>query len=184
MITDKELIKQIKQDPSKGISAAIDLFGAPIKAICISILNGYTKEDVEEAISDTFVALWRGIDHYNISYNASLKSYLYGMARRTALNKRRELMKNQTNEEYDEKLASDFNTEELAISELNIMMLRAFIDDMRSPEHEMFVKRYFEEKQVKVIAKELGVSEKYVENRIARGKQKLRKQFIENGVLL
>jgi RNA polymerase sigma factor, sigma-70 family len=183
-IKDKELIKLIKKDPSLGLSKAIDCYGGAIKVICLSILNGYSREDVEEAVSDTFVALWKGIENFHQENNVSLKSYLYGIARRTALNKRRQLQKTSTNEEYDTEQASDFDTEEEAMQELNGMLLRALIEEMKSPDREIFVKRYFGEKMVKEIADELRVSAKFVENRLARGKEKLRKQLIENGVMV
>ena len=56
---DRKLIRLINRNPEKGISLALDLYGSSVKTICSSILAGRPEQDVEEAIAETFVRLWR-----------------------------------------------------------------------------------------------------------------------------
>ena len=56
---EQELLDCLSEDVSLGIELAIRQYGKAVKTICRSILSGYSGEDIEEAISDTFVGLWR-----------------------------------------------------------------------------------------------------------------------------
>ena len=42
---------------------------------------------MEECISDTFFKLWSNVDKFKEEKNISLKSYIYAIARNTALDK-------------------------------------------------------------------------------------------------
>ena len=88
---DADLLKILHENTSYGIEVAIDTYGKAVKTICQTILTGFSEEDVEEAVSDTFVGLWKAIDRIKLERETGLKEYLYGIARRTALNKRRKL---------------------------------------------------------------------------------------------
>ena len=65
----------------------------------------FTSEDIEETISDVFVALWMARDKIEVTKDCGLKEYLYDIARKTALNRRRKLMRVQSgvsDEEIDD----------------------------------------------------------------------------------
>ena len=64
-IHSARLIKQIRKDPERGMAEVMDLYSGQVRTICRNILEGYPKEDVEEAVAQTFLALWRGIDRYS-----------------------------------------------------------------------------------------------------------------------
>ena len=86
---EEELIAILMEDTEAGMAMVIDLYGDAIKTICYSILKGFPEEDIQEAIADTFVGLWSEIANgqYDVMRNAEIKFYLYGIARKTALNK-------------------------------------------------------------------------------------------------
>lgn len=54
---EQELLDCLSEDVSLGIELAIRQYGKAVKTICRSILSGYSGEDIEEAVSDTFVGL-------------------------------------------------------------------------------------------------------------------------------
>ena len=55
---------------------------------------------------------------------------------------------------------------------------------MKSPDKEIFTLRYFNQNTIKEIANKLVLKTKTVENKLARGKVKLRKQLINIGIEL
>ena len=63
---EQELLDCLSEDVSLGIELAIRQYGKAVKTICQSILSGYSGEDIEEAISDTFVGLWRSREKIKI----------------------------------------------------------------------------------------------------------------------
>ena len=86
---DRQLALLLKNDPARGLEAALDRYGGAVKVICAAILGEENHQEVEEAISDSFVALWKGLDKYDPEL--PLSSWLYGIARRTAQNRRKRM---------------------------------------------------------------------------------------------
>jgi len=86
---DRQLALLLKNDPARGLEAALDRYGGAVKVICAAILGAENRQEVEEAISDSFVALWKGLDKYDPEQ--PLSSWLYGIARRTAMNRRKQM---------------------------------------------------------------------------------------------
>jgi len=183
-INDKELILLIKNNPSLGMSKALDLYGSAIKTIVKSILLGFSNEDIEETISDSFTALWRSIDNFNINKQTSIKSYLYGISRRTALNKKRVLSKEKCNIDIDKiNSESDKNVEEEVCRKIDMEIIKDLIKSMKNPDKQIFIYRYFFQKKVKEISQDLNLKPKKVENILARGKEKLKKQLVERSIM-
>ena len=81
-MNDQSLIHLLKADPEEGLRMAISLYGKAIKTICYSILRDAPDEDIEEAVSDTFVAIWQSARNFRTDQGVSFKSYCYGIARK------------------------------------------------------------------------------------------------------
>lgn len=182
-MNDKELIRLIEKSPSEGISLALDLYGGAVKTICQAILVGYSQADIEEVISDTFTSLWRSIAHYDIDRHTSLKSYLYGIARNLALNKRRTLAKTSHIDLEEIDPIPTESTEEQVSLLINSQMIYDAIMALDSPDKEIFLHRYYLDERIKTIADTLHLTEKAVENRLNRGKNNLKKQLLKRGVI-
>lgn len=178
VMTDVELTDKIKNCPSDGISAAIELYGGAVLKICNDILKGYQSEDVEEAVSDVFVALWKSVGEKRYNGQTPVKYYIYGIARKTALGKRREMTKAVKTDVIDEvDIDSGENVEERIIEKSQKDIIEGLILSMKSPDREVFKYRYYEQMQVKEIAQKLIISPKKVENILFRGKNNLKKQL-------
>ena len=177
-ITDQQLIRLIEKSPSDGISLALDLDGGAVKTICSSILSGFSESDIEETVSDSFTSLWRSISHYDYDKHSTVKSYLYGIARNLALNKKRSLSKHPSTDLEEANLPSVESAEEQVSSLIESQLIYDAIMDK-----EIFIHRYFLDERVKAIAMALNLTEKSVENRLRRGKLHLKAQLIKRGVI-
>ena len=180
----------LDNDASKAMEMIIDKYGGAVKTICKSILLGFTSEDIEETISDVFVALWMARDKIEVTKDCGLKEYLYGIARKPALNRRRKLMRVQSgvsDEEIDDadaagKLVASDDVEQNVIKNSEYVLLHQLIEDMKNPDNEIFSFRYFEGYSIKEIAEKLGLKAKTVENRLGRGRKRLKTQLVECGI--
>lgn len=182
-MSEQELLYYIRTDTSLGLQKAIEEYGGAVKTICRSILAGYSDEDVEEAVSDTFVGLWRASERIELVDGSGLKGYLYGIARRTALNKKRKLAKQQTMEDIDTVVeAADTDVEQEAVRNAEYQILYQMVLDMTSPDKEIFLYRYFRDYTVKEIATNLAITAKTVENRLRRGRARLKRQLLQVGI--
>lgn len=187
---EKEILRMLENDASVAMEKIIDKYGGAVKTICRSILLGFTDEDIEETISDVFVALWLARERIEVTKDCGLKEYLYGIARRTALNRRRKLMRVQSglsDEEIDVadasgRLVAGDDVEHEVIRNSEYILLHQLIEEMKSPDNEIFAFRYFEGYSIKEIAEKLGLKAKTVENRLGRGRNKLRTQLVQCGI--
>lgn len=182
-INEESILLMLKNSPGEGISMALDAYGGPVKTICKNILFDCSQEDIEEAVADSFVGLWKSIDKFNRNGDYSLKSYLYGIARHTALDKRRTIKKEAGTLPVEEvvidaaiDLESDF------AKKLNDNIVHNSVDSMDEPMRSVFILRYFYFEKVNDIARRLGLTPKVVENHLYRGKSKLRCELLERGI--
>ena len=182
---EKEMLRLLDNDASKAMEKIINRYGSAVKTIL-----EYSNEDIEETVSDAFVALWMARHKIEVTNECGIKEYLYGITRRTALNRRRKLTKTRlglTNEEISDidasgRLVAGNDVEKEVISKSEYILLHQLIEEMKSPDNEIFSFRYFEGYSIKEIAERMGLKAKTVENRLCRGRVRLRNQLIHCGV--
>ena len=183
-ISDIQLADEIKQEPSKGLEKAIELYGGAVKVICRAILSGYSGEDIEEAISDVFASLWQNICLYDPK-KTRLKSYIYGIARNTANNKKRSVANEKPHENIEDVSALAFDdTEYEALHSMNTGIMREMIMALKPPANMVFTYRYFYDMSAEDIANSLDIPTKKVQNILFRYKEKLRHEFDKRGILI
>ena len=58
-MNEKSLLKKLQNKDEKALEDIIDLYNAYVTTIVGSLLSSKgTKEDMEEVVADTFIALW------------------------------------------------------------------------------------------------------------------------------
>ena len=174
--------KLILQDPETGISRAVDLYGGAVKTICRNILAGYPDEDVEEAVAQSFAELWRSMPNYSPSRGSSVKSWLYGIARKSALMHRRQKPLFESIPLEDAITGTDTAAEDNFLSKEDERILHLTVEEMDEPARTIFILRYFYFEKVAEIARKLDLPCKKVENILFREKAKLRRILTERGI--
>lgn len=183
-MNDEKLIKLIKNNPSKGLSAAIDQYGAFVKTIAVRILGYENKQDIEECVSDVFVELWKSIDKFN-SDKGPLKNYIISIARHVGINTfNRKIIKHELIplEEDDLEIELDLTNE--VSKTINQSIIKETLEELTQPDKDIFIRRYYLFESVKEIASSLDLTPKSVENKLYRGKEKLKNMLISKGIIL
>lgn len=185
-MNDIELIELIITNTNYGITKAIELYSGSVKAICNNVLRGYSREDIDEAWSDTFVNLWKNIQRFDTTQNTSLKTYICTIARNSSLYVRRKANKNMHSSIDD--LAEDglmdvsIDVEnEVVSTQCNNVILEA-LNEMEEPDKSVFVLRFYLFTPIKEIAERLKLKPKKVENILTRKKEVIKKALIERGI--
>lgn len=179
-MSDRQLFILLKNDPARGLEETIARYGGAVKTICAAILGADHREDVEEAMADSFVALWRGLDRYDPA--RPLAGWVYGIARRTALNRRRALGRAGRWEELPDTLtAEDADPADRVAAQQELERLRDAIGQLPQPDREIFLRRYYLYQTVNEIAACMGLAPKAVENKLCRRRKQLRQAFREGG---
>lgn len=170
---------------------AIEETAAKYGKYCYSIVHNIlqNKEDAEEAVSDTYLALWATIPPHR---PVVLRTFLGKIARRTAL-KQWEKGRTQKRgggevalalEELSEYL-SDGYTPETAIETAELtQLLNEFLRKLPKEERQVFVCRYWYLDSVADIAERFGFSQSKVKSMLARTRMKLRSTLSKEGITL
>jgi len=181
---DDALLALLRKQPEQGLDIALQRYGNTVRWIAMKILGHDGQADVEECVSDVFVRLWQSAARFDSSRGVPLSSWVYGIARHTALDYKRRQQRQGQSLPLEEATASlDLNLDDQLARERNGQILRDVIDGLPPPDREIFIYRYFLELPVKEIAVQLQLTSKQVENKLYRGKLALRNQLQERGII-
>jgi len=183
-MNDDKLIKLIKKNPSKGLSAAIDQYGPLVKTIVTRIIGYENQQDVEECISDVFVELWKSSNNFNPE-KGTIKNYITSIARFKAINiLNRKLIKYESIPLEEDELELDVDLTNEVSKNINKNIIEKTLDNLSQPDKDIFIRRYYLFESVKEIALSLNLAPKTVENKLYRGKNELKDALIKNGIIL
>lgn len=173
-MSDEKIICAIKRGNEIAISNVITKYSRLIWSITNSILHNVASiQDVEECVADVFVHLWRNQEKYDIQ-RGTLKVWLSVVARSQAIDKYRELSKNNTVPLDDAIFIEQVDICDGIMNDETKHMLIAAVRALDQPEQEILIRRYYYEQKPKEIAVALDIPIKQVENRLYRTKQRLR----------
>lgn len=142
------------------------------------------SEDVEEILSDTYLAVWNTIPPQQPS---SLSAYISRIARNLSLNRRRNL----TAECRDARLNVSLSELELCIPgqeaiDLDAMVLsdaiNAFLATLSKTNRYIFIRRYYFMDTTKQIAKQTGMTDQSIRSRLLRLRAQLRELLEKEGI--
>ena len=183
-MTDDEILSLMQDNDT----SALDLLMSKYRTLVSYIVSQSVRStaDVEEAVQDTFYKVWRNRSTIDLE-RRSLKGYISMAAKSCAEDKRRAVSRHPdaadiTAEENDIGMDIDY-ADETAKRE-NMRIIAECIREMPSPDHDIFIDRYYFRMAVKDIAERHGLSPKKVENILARRKKKLGKELVRRGIIL
>ncbi len=180
-LDDQQLITLMQNDPEKGVEQAIRQYGGLCKAVTVRILGADHQQDIEECISDTFLKLWRAVDGIDLQ-KGNLKAYAASIARNTAINRLRSQKRVYELLPLEEDgLEMELDLESELSRKRNGEIVRQTVLELPEPDREIFIRRYFYCERVKAIALQMGLSPKAVENKLFRGRQRLKELLIQRG---
>ncbi len=183
-MNDDKIIKLLNHNPSRGLSLAIDTYGALVKTIAVRILGYENQQDIEECISDVFVELWKSIKNYDKN-KGTLKNYIISIARYVSINAfNRKINKNQLIPLEENEIEAEHDLDDEAFKSVNKKIIKETLNGMPHPDKEIFIRRYYLYESVREIASKLNLNDKAVENKLYRGKEKLKSALINNGIIL
>lgn len=180
-MTDEQLCALIRNDPGAGLAAAIDAYGGIVKAV-LSRMLGNRAQDIEDCMGTVFCRLWQNADSLH-GGRGTMKAWLCRVARNTAIDLlRREGEAPLPLEEEVLGTADDLADE--TAKRMNAALVQETVDGMDEPDRTIFIRRYFYLERIRPIAQALGMSEKAVERRLSRGRERLRGELLRKGVIL
>ena len=177
---DKRMIALMQAGERGALDRVIEHYTPYISVIVHRILSPtLPKEEIEEAVADVFITLWRNVDKLT---GDSLKGYLAAIARSQAINRLRKARFDC--EELERIPGTQPAPDARAIERERAALLREVIEELGLPDSEIFLRYYYEQQSINTIADALNLSPSAVKSRLLRGRKKLRERLTERGVTL
>lgn len=184
---DNALINLIKKDVQKGISVLMEQYTGLVYTIVKNKLSSYcTAEDIEETVSDVFVAFYNQLDCIDLE-KGSLSAYLMTIAKRKAVDKFRSSFRQDEiiiNEEDFIKIPDSFNLENEAEKNAFTERLLAEINALGEPDSTIIFRKFYFGESAKKIAAITGLMHDNVRKRQARAlkrlESRLKGEYYEN----
>ena len=183
LIIDSTLLKCLKAGDEQTYRKVFDSFFPKITGFCIGFLKDQDKS--KSIAQEAFIKLW--LNRENIQKPSGISAYLYTAAKTECLNvlrhqqvvrrfNDRSLQQRENNLQIEalEEMDTDEDTMCHFMEELN----RA-IEKLPKKSRLVFTMSRMENKKIKDISKELGISQKAVEANMTRALKKLRESLSE-----
>ncbi|MBU3130530.1 sigma-70 family RNA polymerase sigma factor [Clostridium tagluense] len=176
-----KLVNRLKARDDSAVDELYDMYFDRIYYYIKRILGPFgTKEDIEECVSDVFLALWKEIHKFD-KERGSFDTYVNVKTRTVALNLRRKLQKhtqkhlNESTYHMDTPEKVSVSVEEEVFDKIAENDFLEVIDKFKEPDKTYFHLRYFMNYEIKQIAKEFNTTVSSVDNRLYRCRLLLKK---------
>lgn len=170
---DLELIDRLKKKDETSLIDLIDLYGDLIYRASYKILNN--KELSEECLNLVLMKIWEGIEFYNKD-EGLFKNWIYTLSKYTAIDiMRKEIKYIKNTLELKENIKDKSTVEDTILIKEVIFEIKENIEKLSELDKEIFTQRYENDRKVKDIAHNLGITPKAISLRIMRIKNKLRR---------
>ena len=175
---ETDLIRALQAGDRHALEQAVRLYTHYLTAVsALAMAPAPAREDLEEVVSDTFLALWRF--RTNLDPERPLRPWLAVAARNLALSRLR--LRRETQDLSDTLPDARPGPEELVQKEALHRRLRALVEDMEEPDRTLFLRYYYEEEPLHQIAPQLGLGLSAAKSRLARGRKRLKTRLTEEG---
>jgi RNA polymerase sigma-70 factor (ECF subfamily) len=181
MRNDRQIRAGLLSKDEKTLELLIEKYHKLLWLIAESTLRGMGQsEDVEECVSDVYIRLWRKPEAFDPD-RGTIKTYLSVMTKSMALNRYKIIARyHETKNDITEDAYDEDVSEILCLEERSGELLEA-IRGLKEPDSEIFIRRYIFGEKAATVASRLGMDTKDIENRLYRGKKKLRSVLSKGG---
>ncbi|MBK1812588.1 sigma-70 family RNA polymerase sigma factor [Clostridium sp. YIM B02505] len=176
-ITSENFIPQlIKKNPS-ALDYVIDNYSNLMFKVITSVLGADHREDCMECLNDVILKIWNNISSYK-SEESKFTSWLIAVSKYNAIDYKRKLLKTKNQCDIDDiTLINEKSTEDIILDNENRSELLNIINTLEYPDREIFIRRYLIGDSINTICSSLNLTRSSVDNRIFRGKKKLKEQL-------
>ena len=176
MLNDRKIAAAILNRDEEMLAYVVRKYSKLLWKVAGAVLiNAASAQDVEECVADVFIYLWQHPEKYEPD-RAGLSTWLSLVARSKAIDRYRQLMRNQ---EFpmEEMVAESLEQAWKPAADGEKEEILSRIEGLGEREKELILRRYYYEQKPAEIAAALGMSKKQVENKLYYVRQKLRKRM-------
>ena len=179
-ITEENFIEQLKKGNEKALEYVIDNYAWILKTVIRKHLFSL-PDYCEECINDCLMGIWENICYYD-PQKSSFKNWVGGIAKYKSLNYVRTYLRDLENENIENIIlpAEDNTLKEILENEISTET-RKMLGSLSKQDREIFIKLYFEDKNMNQVSNDTGLTKPVIYNRLSRGKKKMREALSIKG---
>lgn len=147
-----------------------------------SIINNsgnLKNEDIEEIISDVFVALWN--NQYKLDFNKKMSTYVFGITKNLIKKKFRNIKITENLDGYEEILVSKEKVEYTAEEKESNDKILKILNKMKQEDKDIFISYYYYSRRIKEIALEMNLTESKVKTKLYRIRKMIKRELMKGG---
>ena len=172
---DDDMIALLQSRDESGLSSLLLHFGPLMRYVIAPIVQN--TEDREECLSEATLRVWDQISVFDPE-RGSFTAWLTAVTRNIALNRARQNRRLEGQEPLAPNMPSpEPSPEEALLHKERQSILAAAVRQLSQRDQLLFYRKYYYRQSTAQIASETGMSERAVEGRLYRLKQKLRAQL-------
>lgn len=179
-LNDEKLARRLRRGDRLALDRAMDVYTAYLSKVVWNAMGPAAKaQDVEEVVSDAFLALWahRG----ELDPEQGVKPWLAAVARNRAVDRLRAarpapLPLDEARERGGPSPEQDLERRMFA------QALRQAVEALPHPDDQLVLRFYYEEEKLKDIARDLGLSVPAAKSRLSRARKKLKEILTKGGL--
>lgn len=176
-VDERKLAEKLKKRSRTALEQAVELFTPYVSTVAWRTLGERSgREDLEEIISDVFLALWENAP--GLDPAQGLRPWLGTVARNKALDR----LRRPVAIPLDEDTPSPARGPEREAEENdNAERLWRAVEALGEPDTTLFLRHYYYGDKLSDIAKELGLGLGNVKVRLSRGRKRLKELLTKGG---
>lgn len=176
-INESNYIDELKNKNNNALSFVTITYGNLIFKISYKYLN--SKEASEECLNDVLLKIWINIEDFTYD-NSKFKNWICSIAKNTAIDMIRKNSKT-TNTISDENLEipDEKNIEDIVLNKEELRCVKNLIYKLKDIDREIIINRFFLDKSLKEISKDLNINTKTLYSRIAKIRKSLYQSLLE-----
>ena len=169
----------LRSDPERALDQMLRAYTGLVYHAAAAILGRNYHEEIEECVSDAFLAVYNNRDRLDFS-QGSVKAYLCATARNLAIDRLKRVTKTSALALNPALTAAEY-TDIMALQQIESRELVESILALGEPDSKIITCRYYFGLSTKEIAKVLSIKENTVDQRMRRALKKL-KRLSEGGL--
>ncbi|NCB51189.1 MAG: sigma-70 family RNA polymerase sigma factor [Clostridia bacterium] len=177
IIKEAQCIRALQKGDEAALEEIIRSYTAFVSTIVSNIIGGMVAGDVEEVVSDVFLALWDNADKIR---PGKLKPYLGSIARSRAKNKLREKRIDLYIEDDWLPVSRTGPEERIAEAEERDAVGRA-VESLAPRDRDVFIRCYYLCQTAREIAEETGQNLFAVQSRLRRARERFKDSLTKGG---
>jgi len=169
----------LRSDPERALDQMLRAYTGLVYHAAAAILGRNYHEEIEECVSDAFLAVYNNRDRLDFS-QGSVKAYLCATARNLAIDRLKRVTKTNAVALNPALTAAEY-TDIMALQQIESRELVESILALGEPDSKIITCRYYFGLSTKEIAKVLSIKENTIDQRMRRALKKL-KRLTEGGL--